>query len=583
MSAGNRTVLVILDSRKSTSRRSADHSVFAALDHFGVAWEVLDGGDYMGFIPEYLAPRALYIIAHDGGANWLEPGVAQQIADAVLAGAGLVSLDREVHEWPAPLRTLLPTDSGDARTRTGVLRFPEASFISFGHDAGEQLELHEELEVFTLSRENGWWPIVSDAEDRAVIAAADAREGRLVIFGTGERLYDQATYGHVRGIDGLMWRALVWAAAKPFAMRCVPPYVTARMDDCNGTHSAFGYVDVMNRFGIRPNLGLFIDEMGPTDWATVKRLYDSGGADFSMHAFRDDFYMARPDYQPWAVLPDKPDLSAGGTKTLFEGLSLDHDTGLDLSPETIRRNLARMDKAFADAGITHSRVLNAHFGEVGWRAVPEFLARGVDLPCNNSAFGQLYSNQPVWRPRPYGIRGPKGRHGLIIDRSPQHPEMTFVSMSVAHLGTHMGLDILSGRVPFLGESSILKLDEAAQAGIDNITLGLDALGYGVLFTHEERINVISPEDWDGIVTQIMRGLDGWDYECASREHVGSICKRLLDSALVRANFTARGLECELVGRTDGPSPLTVWEDEGEGCTRRVVDVEPIDGFAEITV
>ena len=46
--------------------------------------------------------------------------------------------------------------------------------------------------------------------------------------------------------------------------------------------------------------------LGPTDWAAVTRLYDAGGADFSMHAFRDDFYMTRPDYKPYAVLADKP-------------------------------------------------------------------------------------------------------------------------------------------------------------------------------------------------------------------------------------------------------------------------------------
>ncbi len=581
MSAGNRSVLVILDSRKSAARRSADHTVFAALDHFGVAWEVLDGGDYMSFIPEYVAPRALYIIAHDGAAEWLTPETAQQIADGVADGAGLVSFDREADRWPGPLRGLLPTEL--TRVRTGVIRFADQSFIGTGHDAGEEIELDKEIGALVFPRDDAWRAIVTDAEDRPLVASGVAGEGRVVVFGTGERLWNQKVYGHVRGIDGLMWRSIVRAAAKPFPMRCVPPFVTARMDDCNGAHSAFGYVDVMNRFGIGPNLGLFIDEMGPTDWAAVKRLYDAGGADFSMHAFRDDFYMARPDYEPWAVLDDKPDLSEGGTKTVFEGLSLDHDTGLDLSPETIRRNFERMDAAFAEAGITHSRVLNAHFGEVGWRAVPEFLARGVDMPCNNSALGQLYSNQPVWRPRPYGIRGETGRHGLIIDRCPQHPGMTFVSVSVSHLGTHMGLDILSGNVPFLTESETPKLDEAAATGIRNISIGLDALAYGILFTHEERINAISPEDWDYVVESIVAGLDGWDWEGAGREHTSVICKRLFDSALVRANATERGLECELVGTTGGPSPLTVWEDEGDTCIRRVTDVDAIDGFAEVVV
>lgn len=583
MAAGNRSVLVVLDSRKAEARRSADHTIFAALDHFGMVWEVLDGGDYMGAIPAYVAPRALYVIAHDGAGAGLKPEEARQIADAVAEGAGLVSFDRRPQEWPETLRALLPTELGE--TRTGLLRFAgEPTFISFGHPEGEELELGEEIAALTVVRDERWRPLVTDAEGHAIIASATAGRGRIVVFGTGEELYAEGVFGHVRGIDGLMWRAMVWAAAKPFAMRCVPPFVTARMDDCNGAHSAFGYVDIMNRFGISPNLGLFIDELGPTDWAAAKRLYDSGGADFSMHAFRDDFYMARPEYKPWAVLPDKPDLSNGGKETLFEGLSLDHYTGLDLSAETVRNNFRRMDEAFERAGIRHSRVLNAHFGEIGWQAVVPFLERGVDMPCNNSVIGQLYSNQPVWRPRPYGIRGLTGRHGLIMDRCWQHPGMTFISMSVSHAGkTHMKSDILSGRVPFLTESETPKLDEAAQAGIENIKMGLDALGYGLLMTHEERINAISPEDWDYVVTSIVRGLDDWDTEYAGREHVGVICKRLMDSALVRANVTDAGLQCEMIGQTDGPSPLTVWENEGEGCVRRVVEVDTLDGFSVVNV
>ncbi|MBU0607323.1 MAG: hypothetical protein KKI08_05520 [Armatimonadetes bacterium] len=583
MSAGNRTVLVLMDSRKGAERRSADQTVFAALDHFGMAWEVLDGGDYMGFIPAYVAPRALYVIAHDGAAAWLKPETARQIADAVADGAGLVSFDRSPQEWPQPLRDLLP--DGLAPGRTGTLRFAGgAPFITFGHEVGAELELGAEIATCTAPAEGGWQALATDAEGRSVVSCATVGAGRVVLFGTGNELYAEGVFGHVRGIDGLMWRALVWAAAKPFPMRCIPPFVTARMDDCNGTYNAFDYVRVMNRYGLGPNLGLFTDEMGPTDWAAARRLYDAGGADFSMHAFRDDFYMARPNYQPYAVLADKPDLSRGGQETRFEGLSLDHNTGLDLPLETIRRNFRRMDEAFAQAGLRHSRVLNAHFGEVGWPAVPLFLERGVDMPCNNSAIGQLYGNQPVWRPRPYGIRGPNGRHGLTIDRCPQHPGMTYIAMSAAHVGdTHMRTDILSGRVPFLDEAPTPQLDAAAQVGIANIKLGLDALAYGLLFTHEERINAISLDDWETIVTTIMAGLDGWEHTGAEREQVGIICKRLLDSRLVRANVTDQGLQCWFCGQTDGPSPLTVWENEGDGCVRRVVEVEPLDGYAAIVL
>lgn len=581
MSAGNRTVLAVIDSRKVTDRLGADNTVFAALKHFGIVCEVLDGGDYMGAIPEYIAPRALYVIAHDGAAEWLKPEVAARIADAVKHGAGLICFDRRIDEWPSELRGLLPADV--TQQHAGSLQIAEhIGFVSHGHAPGEQLDLDQEIIILGMSPAEGWQPVVTTSDGRAVIACGDAGEGRVVLFGAGEQLYSEDVYGHVRGIDGLMWRSVVWAAAKPFPTRCIPPYVTARMDDCNGTWNAFDYVRVMNRYGIGPNLGLFIDEMGPTDWAAAKRLYGSGGADFSMHAFRDDFYLARPNYKPYALLPDKPDISNAGTQTAFEGLSVDHHTGLDLPVETIRRNFQRMDAAFAGAGIRHSRVLNAHFGEVGWPAVPLFLERGVDLPTNNTCFGQLYGNQPVWRPKPYAIRGRSGRYGLTIDRCPQHPGMTFVAMSVSHASrTHMGLDILSGRVPFVGESETPKLDDAAAAGIANIKLGLDALAYGVLFTHEERINVISLEDWEYVVDSIVKGLDGWEVEYAEREQVGVICKRLFDSALVRANMTEQGLHCVLCGQTDGPSPLTIWENDGEGCTRRVVEVDALEGYAEV--
>ena len=526
MAGGNRSVLVILDSRKQVAQAGADRTVFAALDHFGVAWEVLDGGDYMGGPPSHVAPRAAYVLAHDGAGAFLSHEVAQQIADALGAGAGLVSFDREIDSWPEPLRALLP--GGPGGEVTAELRFAaQPCFITTGHEPDEDLTLREPLAVTTLPSGPSWRPLLMTDSGACAISRAEVGEGRAVIFGTGERIYSPKFLGHVSGLDGLMWRSLVWAAAKPFPMRCVPPFVSARMDDCHGTWSSFGYVDVMNRFGIAPNLGLFIDEMGPTDWAAAKRLHDAGGAEFAMHAFRDDFYKANPGWRPFATLDDKPDLSDGGRDTRFEGLSMDHTTGRDLDDATIERNFRRMDEAFARAGIRHSRVLNAHFGEIGWRAVPRFLERGAEFACNNAVAGQLYGHQPPWRPRPYGMRGASGRHGLVIDRCPHRSGLSFINMSVSHVGvTHMSGDILSGHVPFVGEADRPLISEAIERGIRNITLGLDALAFGILMTHEERINVISLEDWERIVTGIVAGLGAYDVEFTGRDQISIICKRL---------------------------------------------------------
>lgn len=582
MRAGNRSVLVVLDSRLREQRMGAETTVFAALEHFGAACEVLDGGDYMGLPPGYLAPRGVYVLAHDGAGAWLKPELAEQIAQAVCAGAGLLVFDRNLGSLPGALRALLPSSAKTVQTEQ--LRFSgQPGFVAFGHEQDEEIVLNAPLAVAALDAA-GWQSLLATGTGECALCMGMAGKGRVVVFGTGNELFAEDIYGHLRGIDGLFWRGLVWAAAKPFPMRCVPPFVSSRMDDCNGTYSSFGYVDALNRHGISPNIGLFIDELGPTDWARAKELCGRGGMDVSMHAFRDDFYKARPNYRPYAVAADKPDLSDGGKTTLFEGLSMDHITGDELDEATVERNFRRMDAAFAAAGVRHSRVLNAHFGEIGYRAVKRFLDRGVDFPCNFSMIGQLYGNQPVWRPRPYAVRGLNARHALAIDRCPRHPGMTFISISAAHTGrSHMTSDILSGHVPFLGEADRVKRVEAAERAVANLRLGLDALAFGVLMTHEERIDAISLEDWSWIVDTTVRGLDGWDWIGANREQVSVICKRLFDSALVGAEFADGTLRCGLCGRTDGPSPLTIWRNEGDTCRREAVEVEGFDGFIEVGV
>ena len=583
MAAGNRSVLVVVDSRRRAEAEQAAHVVVAALEHFGVAHETVDGGDYMPKARGHIAPRAAYVVSHDGAGACLADDVAEEIAQGVRDGAGLLVFDREIDRWPSALRALLP--GAEQRVQADALRIAASGdFITFGHEPDEEVALERTIDVCCITTGESFEALVTTADGQCAIARGSAGDGRIVVFGTGNDLYASDVLGHAHMLDGLMWRGLVWVARKPFPMRCIPPFVTARMDDCNGTYSAFGYVDALNHHGIRPNLGLFLDELGPTDWRNAKRLFDAGGAGFSMHAFRDDGYKARPEYKPYAVLDDKPDLSDGGRQTRFEGLSMDHQTGRDLDDATVQRNFERMDEALARAGVRHSRVINAHFGEIAWRAVPRFLQRGIDLPCNNSVVGQLYGGQPLWRPRPYGLRGAAGRHGIVIDRCPQHPGLTFVHVSPSHVGkTHMTGDILSGHVPFLTESETPKLREAADRGTANVKLGLDALAFGEIMTHEQRINAISPEDWQTVVDSIVRGLDGWDVEFAGREQVSIVCKRLLDSRLVHADETAGRLHCELCGRTDGPSPLTIWENDGDACVRRVVEIDAVEGFTAVDV
>ena len=160
--------------------------------------------------------------------------------------------------------------------------------------------------------------------------------------------------------------------------------------------------------------------------------------------------------------------------------------------------------------------------------------------------------------------------------------MTFVGMSVSHLGTtHMVTDILHGHTPFLGEAEQSMPNEAIARGIGNVRIGLDSLAYGLIMTHEERIDTISLADWSRIVTGIAEGIDDEGAIFASREYASVVCKRLFDSALVHADWDGQTLHCELCGQTGGTSPLTIWKNAERGCLRSTTEVPAIAGFAAV--
>lgn len=580
MHAGNRSVLVMIDSRIASEKRDAELELFTMLRHLGLAFEVWEAADSFPSAPAHFSDRALYVLGHDGAGRAVSSARARQIVAAVQAGAGFLSLDRQVEEWPAELQALAPKIAGRWRCQDLQVSAP-GHYLSAGHAPGSAWLLRQAV-VCACTTDADWQAIVT-ANGQATIAVRTAGGGRQVFFGCGIRVYREDVFGHGRGYDGMLWRAIVWAAAKPLPTRSMPPYLTARIDDCNGAYSAFGYVEAFNRHGISPNLGLFIDEMGPSDWAGATRLFQKKGADFSMHAFRDDFYKARSNYRPYAVLADKPDLSNGGKVTLFEGLGLDHDTGLNLPPAQLRRNVQRMDDAFAAAGIRHSRIINAHYGEVSYTSIPYFLERGASLLCNNNIPGQLYANQPLWRPRPYGLRGINGRSGTVIDHAPAHPELFFASVvypPYEYAPTH--IDILNGYVPFIGESPTVKREAAIARGCFNAQTSLDMMAWGLIMTHEERIDAISLEDWDAIVSAIVETTSkNWDVIPASREEVSVICQRLFRTTLVSAAVDADNrVVCELSGKNDGPSPLTIWLNEGDGCRRVIVELPQVDGYLQ---
>jgi len=592
----NQSVLVILDSRRVAERRMAEGAVAAALEHFGMAWNVYELGapevasdfnqdaarDPMAppgardVVDGYVGDRALFVLAHDGAGN-MPARMGRLIADAVMRGAGLVSLDRERANWPAALRELDGVTGAPERAEQILIADASNPFLILPHAPGEALPLRRGVETLCASAGDG----------EALLATRDGRwaawtrrrgKGRVVVFGAGAELFDEAVMGHGVGFTGLLWRSMIWAARKPFATRSIPPSLTARFDDCTGSYDAFGYVRVLNEAGIRPNVGIFIDELSEADWRAAGELCRTGGADFSIHAFRDDLLLRNPGWTAARSMAHKPRFE----QVAFDGFTLDHFTGKEFDADTIERNFEIMDRRFARYGVRHSRVINAHFAEVAFAALPHFLRRGADIHVNNGVIGQLYGNQPLWRPRPFGLRSPAGRHPLVVDQTPDRSGAFCAGVGCPPgAAARMETDILWGLTPFIGECGRVDVDGATLRCVRNMEWALDSMAWGLLMAHEQWVACVPPEDWRRLVAGVTGHFRGRDVQFAGREDVAVMTRRLFHSRLVRAWVEGGDLKCELTGCADGPSPLTVWRNEGAGCRGAVREIEAIDGFLKV--
>ena len=104
------------------------------------------------------------------------------------------------------------------------------------------------------------------------------------------------------GLDDLVWRNLVWAARKPFAMGDMPKFLALRVDDFSGFGNESdrhrGWVLTANRYGLILWLGIFIDDLRKDEEATrrLAQLTQQRLATASVHARRwsEFFYLEMP-------------------------------------------------------------------------------------------------------------------------------------------------------------------------------------------------------------------------------------------------------------------------------------------------
>jgi hypothetical protein len=565
-STGNGCVGVVVDRRAAADWALVDETILAALGHMGIPYQVLDLA-LIRLTSEVLADLRAIVLAQAHLGRKLPAADAEALDTAVRAGLGLICFDSDLAAYALPLGRTLGL-SGEARSlRCSQVRpAHDRHFITATRQAGETLFFTEPVGFTRVEA-----PSLADPEHCLLLSgdgwpalvARQVGRGRVVTWTLHPHVWSNAYFGHAMGLDDLFWKGIVWAARKPFVMKAMPPFVTYLEDDGSSSYNHFRYLDVFNDHGYLPQIELHIldidkvmHDVSGQDSQAMKAKYDAGLATFAAHAF-----------------------------TYNHHIYFDHAGHRPYSDAVLAENFRRVDEKFRSWGITLSPFANPHFGEVGLNALPYLSERGVEFIGALLPFGVAWFEEQLERKE---VKlAPYGRSGFVFDYIPDHPE--FFGVNALIMPRRMtGVPMVASE--FLWNYTIFwdehpsgnDLAGAADQALAQMRLGLDSLFFGELYTHEQRVAVLSMQELDEILTLIDRGLAQHTYIHRPYAYIAEYARSKVESWLTDVSVNAGGqVTCDLAGRTTLTTSLYLFT-ETDGVLRQgYLDVPPFSGSVRI--
>ncbi len=529
---------------------------------FGVPYTVRDlatGGTLSG-----IGESALVIIGHrgiDAPRRFFTESDGVTLLSAIRGGTGLVSFDgmlaawrgdkaSPLYSWPLELFGLefhKPASADRVEIRP--------HWISSLRSTPRTVALKTPLLAPGLAASPGI-ETVAAAGSEPLILAARLGSGRAVLVANYDWIRPD-TKGRLFGLDDLVWRSVAWAARKPFVMRHVPKLLAMRVDDVSGfgigANRHLGWMETANHYGLKPWVGVFIDDMR-ADPEALKRLAELTNKELataSVHARRwsSFFYL------------DEPLVTDDAKRNI---------AGRPWPDEKMAANWAEGEAFFREHGIAKSKVVLPHFYEFarnnfegvkrwGGEFTGTVLEPGQGYGTNVPPFGPYLSGEPA--------RASDSKQPIYIAGWLKTPEVTLFNFDV-EIRDVTGYEWAPSGVP---------VEEAIRRGVEETRREFDSLVPGVLFTHEsDHIRHIKPEDWDRILAGVMEQLKGENPVPVTLDYVCRYMRALATSRIEAAGEST----VELAGSADIETRLYVYESDD---AQREIFVPPFEGRRTVRI
>ena len=431
-------------------------------------------------------------------------------------------------------------------TEVGTVQ-PPMPYITESHWAGEWLGTGS-MTMIGLGPLPQGVTVLARSSSEPFLLSTTYGQGRAVQWGS----YDWMSHlvkGPMRPLDDLVWRSVVWAARKPFAMQGMPPFLTLRVDDVSGP---FGWVDVANEFGFKPWIGLFYGDLGPTDAAHLSALIHAGQATASVHALHGDSFFYYDDAQAG----DWPD--------------------------------AVMAAKYADATAWHtlrnipiSSYVVPHEYEIGTNAFQGLSDWGVEFLTTMMDPGEPYGvpwiqNGPF---RLYETGNSAGGEPLYYAdwlQVPGHPEFDGQFFNCA---TEVRDD---GGYEWYPSNDVLS---AVGRGTRHAKRALDNMAIPTLVTHGPFIDLTAADNWRAILQGVTDNLASYGVIHVTLDDACRYARAVQSSAIESSSFDplSGDLTVVMAGNTDIPTILYLFT-ESLGIIRSTrMNVPVLNGTAQVTV
>lgn len=553
---------VIVDSSKIVSYSRCEKAIFYAIEHFGFYYKIIDLA-FERFSSEELENTNLLILGQEGLGISLGETEASVILKKVYSGMGLVIFDGYIERYPEGFLKTLRIEKVSPK-KTSKIKLNPDCWICQGTILNE-IELKNDVIFCSIKDERKLWkPFLFSEENDICGIYGYFGKGKVVIFLTSAGLWHDDILGHTEGLDDVFWRSLIWASKKPFITKTIPPFITARIDDVSGSGSKvakyietverFKYVEILNRFNIVPNLGLFIDDVKEKDIEVMREKYYEKLAEFSPHAFSDPNNINEfPIY-------------------------MKHD-GEEFSDYEIQENFKKVDKKFSEFGIRPSLTLNAHFGEVGLKALPFLKERNQKFLMNIIRVGKSFNDPDAfrWDLMPYGkiefslSEIPEDKDFFNVVSMPFRIERKEYSDKI------VDFDFLYGCTQFWNENHLVDIKRAIKRGVFQIRRGLENKFFGCLMTHEQRISFLKLEQWEEIIRGIMNEIGLKDKIFKSYDYIGIYAKNLKSVFFEKIQVKEK-IEIILRGKTEIPLYFSIFHDVDDKVSSNFLEIPPFQNY-----